>query len=182
MTFTSLEGEMIWTLDDFLSPEECADELRRAEAQGFTEAPITTGLGPVRMPSVRNNRRVMQDDPARADALWARLEPYAPRIPFATAVGLNERLRTYRYDPGQYFRRHLDGAYSRSARERSLYSVLIYLNGDFEGGETAFGGLKVTPRPGMLLAFRHRIRHEGRAVVRGRKYVLRTDLMYQLGT
>ena len=33
---------------------------------------------------------------------------------------------------------HVDGSYVRNANERSIYSIIIYLNEDFKGGETVF--------------------------------------------
>jgi hypothetical protein len=65
---------------------------------------------------------------------------------------------------------------------------MVYLNADFSGGETKFYNedreLHVTVRPerGMALGFVHSQLHEGAPVVRGRKYVLRTDVMYTLRT
>jgi prolyl 4-hydroxylase len=59
----------------------------------------------------------------------------------------------------------------------------VYLNDGFEGGETAFHEgvhfLRVTPERGKALVFYHRQIHEGMPVLRGRKYVLRTDVMYR---
>jgi hypothetical protein len=52
------------------------------------------------------------------------------------------------------------------------------------GGETKFyldngmPRLDVKPECGMALMFAHRQLHEGTSVVQGRKYVLRTDVMY----
>jgi hypothetical protein len=37
------------------------------------DAPINTALGPERRPDVRNNQRVMLDDPLRAEDLWSRI-------------------------------------------------------------------------------------------------------------
>ena len=37
----------------------------------------------------------------------------------------------------------------------------------------------MTPERGKALVFYHRQLHEGMPVVRGRKYVLRTDVMYR---
>jgi hypothetical protein len=36
----------------------------------------------------------------------------------------------------------------------------------------------VTPAKGMALLFRHELFHEGSALAKGRKYVLRSDVMY----
>ena len=63
------------------------------------------GRGFVMMPELRNNTRVILDDVPCAAALWERLAPAIPaRIGGASvAVGLNERLRFYRYGPGEFF-------------------------------------------------------------------------------
>ncbi len=75
---------------------------------------------------------------------------------------------------------HIDGSYRRNLEEQSFYSFLIYLNDDFEGGETAFRNIgTVKPKKGTALVFRHRLRHEGKELISGVKYVLRTDVMYR---
>ena len=65
--------------------------------------------------------------------------------------------------------------------------MMIYLNDGFEGGETSFDDsysdelfdpFQVTPRAGMALCFAHHVYHKGEPVLKGRKYVLRTDVMY----
>jgi predicted 2-oxoglutarate/Fe(II)-dependent dioxygenase YbiX len=87
----------------------------------------------------------------------------------------------YRYDPGQSFKWHRDGYFERPEgfpRQRSRLTYMVYLNDDFEGGETAFRGFEVTPVKGMALVFHHPVLHQGAAVTRGRKYVVRTDVMY----
>ncbi|WP_437563975.1 2OG-Fe(II) oxygenase [Sorangium sp. So ce542] len=171
----------IFTVTDLLSPEECDGFIARAEAHGFEQAPI--GGGSVINLEVRNNGRVMLDDPALAARLWERLAPWTPPTWGALrSVGLNERFRYYRYAEGEYFNWHGDGSFPRSEIERSLFTAMIYLNDDFEGGTTDFwGGQSIVPQRGMALVFEHRRLHRGAAVTRGRKYVLRTDVMYRRG-
>ena len=86
------------------------------------------------------------------------------------AVGLNERFRFYRYDPGQRFARHTDGSFRRDNGEQSHFTFLVYLNDGFDGGATAFhenrASLLVTPERGKALVFYHRQLHEGMPVVR----------------
>jgi predicted 2-oxoglutarate/Fe(II)-dependent dioxygenase YbiX len=176
-------GDRIVTVEGLFSPDECDDLVRLAESVGFSDAPITTGHGFVLRPEVRNNTRVMLDDRQRAEALWDRVAPFAPaRRRRLEAVGLNERFRFYRYEPGQYFRWHYDGAFHRSPSERSLFTAMLYLNEGFEGGETEFdlgeGPVSITPGRGLLLLFDHGLLHQGAPVRRGRKYVLRSDVMY----
>jgi prolyl 4-hydroxylase len=174
-------GESIVTVSGFLSPDECDGFIQLTEAAGFGDAPITTFRGFVMAPELRNNTRVILDDVALARRLWARMEPFAcARIGSFRAIGLNERFRYYRYDPGQYFKYHRDGAFIRSVDEQSLWTAMIYLNDDFEGGSTDFTDSdSIRPRRGMLLLFEHGLRHQGSPVTRGRKYVLRTDVMYR---
>lgn len=180
----------IATIVDLLSPEECDAQVRFSESFGYTDAPITTVYGQVMAKDVRNNDRAMLDDPERAALLWQQVRPFVPeRVDQAwLAVGLNERLRFYRYGVGQRFDWHYDGYFERESGERSFFTLMVYLNDDFDAGHTLFSWnagelrpvptLKVEPRKGMGLLFRHALLHKGDAVVRGRKYVLRTDVMY----
>jgi predicted 2-oxoglutarate/Fe(II)-dependent dioxygenase YbiX len=106
------------------------------------------------------------------------------------AVGFNERLRFLRYDPGTYFAPHMDGSYERDDPshpkygEKSLVTAQIYLNQGFEGGATRMmgrnlsDGYDVVPRTGSVLVFQHDIFHEGSVLIAGRKYTIRTDVMY----
>ncbi|HSG70719.1 MAG TPA: hypothetical protein VLA12_09915, partial [Planctomycetaceae bacterium] len=62
------------------------------------------------------------------------------------------------------------------------YQDLVYLNDDFEGGETNFivePEVSIKPETGMGLMFQHPLLHEGAEVTSGVKYVARTDLMYR---
>ena len=38
----------------------------------------------------------------------------------------------------------------------------------------------IKPKTGMALVFHHPLRHEGKEITSGTKYVLRTDIMYKL--
>ena len=170
----------IFTITEFLSPEECAGYIDVAESLGFSEAPINTLQGPQIRSDVRNNERVMLDDEERACQLWQRASQFVPHtIEEWQVVGVNERLRFYRYDEGQQFDWHYDGSFERTSRERSRLSFMVYLNEDFEGGETAFPDLSIRPQTGLALCFVHLLLHKGEPVTRGRKYVLRTDVMYR---
>ena len=102
-----------------------------------------------------------------------------PKMAEYVPIGLNERWRFYRYDPGQAFRWHRDGAYERNALERSRLTFMVYLNEDFAGGETRFETFAVRPRTGTALVFLHPLLHEGAEIERGRKYVMRSDVMYR---
>ncbi|HND31736.1 MAG TPA: 2OG-Fe(II) oxygenase [Myxococcota bacterium] len=169
-------------IPNLLSAAECSEQIQRAEAVGFEEAPINGYRGIVMRKDIRDNTRVMLDDPDRALWIWERLAPIFPPdlgVPGWRPVGLNERLRYYRYDPGQFFRPHTDGYFARENGERSFLTLLVYLNDDFVGGETCFPGAMIRPERGMALLFSHPVLHESRSIDRGRKYVLRTDVMFR---
>lgn len=174
-------AEGIWTVPELLTPEECRECIAWTEREGYVAAPITTADGFAMRPDIRNNTRVILDDAGRADDLWRRLRDQIPQVLHyrgRQAIGLNERFRCYRYDPGERFKAHRDGFFRRENGDKSLLTFMIYLNEGFEGGETVFEEATVTPRLGMALIFEHQLVHEGATVTRGRKYVLRSDIMY----
>ena len=93
----------IYILSDVLSPAECDEYIVISERLGFDDAPISEVGGEVVRADVRNNARVMIDDPEIAEMLWARIKAEVPAfLDGRQAIGLNERLRFYRYDPGQH--------------------------------------------------------------------------------
>ena len=186
ITRESLDADHVFILRDFFSRAECEACIAQSEQAGYEEATITTAAGFVMDKSVRDNARLIVDDHALAARLWQRAEPFLPaRIRSWQALGFNGRFRFYRYDPGQMFAPHWDGCYRRDNGEESQLTFMIYLNEDFKGGETRFyrddgtPRLEVCPECGMALVFVHDQLHEGAAVTLGRKYVLRTDVMYR---
>ena len=179
-----LNGRKLFVIPQFLTPEECETFIERSEQLGYADAPINTSFGPLVRKDVRDNQRLLLDDPELASAWWERAKGLLVEEWCGwKVVGLNERFRFYRYDPGQRFAPHTDGCFRRTNGEESQFTFLVYLNDGFEGGATAFresrASLLVTPERGKALVFYHRQLHEGLPVVRGRKYVLRTDVMYR---
>lgn len=179
----------VFTIKNILSRAECAECIALSENLGYTEVPITPNRAFERRPNIRNSGCVKLDDPKSASDLWKRVSNYIPsKIGEWRAIGLNEHFRFYRYNPGQRFTIHYDDSYHRPNGEASLLTFMIYLNEDFEGGETCFyppydhareSSISVVPAIGMALCFVHALPHEGAPVIRGRKYVLRSDVMYR---
>jgi hypothetical protein len=123
-------------------------------------------------------------------------------------IHLNSRWRIYRYTTGTVYRPHIDGAWTGSGIVNGSYvndiydgnvisrlTFLIYLNDDFENGGTTFYlpsntmecvvARSVAPIQGSVLCFPHGpgvdhigLVHEGSAVTKGTKYVLRSDVLY----
>ena len=168
----------LFTIPGFLSPSECTELIHSAERGGFSPAPVTTSRGFVMMPEVRNNTRLIRDDVPLAERLYSHLVEHLGEIERQRPSGLNERFRFYRYDPGESFNWHRDGSFRRTNGEESKLTFIVYLNEGFGGGGTEFDDRMVIPETGTALVFAHRLRHQGAAVTSGRKYVLRSDVMF----
>tara|TARA_B100001750_G_C15431097_1_gene558283 strand:- start:512 stop:1099 length:588 start_codon:yes stop_codon:yes gene_type:complete len=173
--FRFTEAPLLWTVPDALDAAVCAREVALIEAGAPTLATDN--------PLYRDQDRVIRDDPTWVARLLARMRPHLPEtLGGLRLAGLNERLRCYRYRPGQRFSPHMDHWYRPHPRHITLLTVLVYLNADFEGGETRFMEqleATVTPEPGLAAVFQHKIRHEGCPVLRGTKYAIRTDVLYE---
>jgi hypothetical protein len=183
-------AESVFYVDALFTPEECAGWIERGEEEGFAPADIRYASGAKFNAEVRNNDRAEFHDAGLADRLWQRARPFLPS-PFHGRMpcGVDDRLRFYRYDPGQKFDWHRDGVVT-IGEASSMLSYLVFLNDDFDGGRTLFRSLdrpgsgiitSVEPRTGRALFFAHHKTHQGEELRRGRKYLLRTDVLYTAG-
>jgi len=173
-------GTGIFTIENFLSPEECIDYIQMSETIGYEEAEIITREGSQIRKEIRNNDRIIFDDEKLATFIFEKAKDFLPEdLEDWGLLGLNERFRFYRYTSGQYFKWHQDGYYCRNNNEISELTFLMYLNDDYQGGETTFNWGTIKPEIGMLLIFPHFLLHQGSPVESGVKYVLRTDVMYR---
>ena len=134
----------------------------------------------------RKSDRVIVDEPALAEQLFARLRSGLPANKGNwRLVGLNPYLRVLRYWRGDFFYRHPDGEYRcPHTNQRSFLTCLVYLNEGYRGGFTtvytsAGRALPVTPHAGMALLHDHNLYHEVPELLEGVKYVIRTDVMYE---
>lgn len=174
-------SDNIFTIEDFFTRQECLDALVRSEGLGYELAKINSASGSRVRTDVRNNSRAFYHSEELAAALWQKLQPFGPpQLGHSTPIGLNELFRFYRYQRGHRFRGHYDESYVRNEHEASYFTFMVYLNDNFQGGDTTFRGLRVQPRQGMALVFLHSLFHEGSEVTQGVKYVLRSDVMYRL--
>jgi prolyl 4-hydroxylase len=91
-----------------------------------------------------------------------------------------EALALLRYSPGQEYRPHFD--FVKGAENRRVLTALVYLNEDYEGGETEFvqTGLKVKGKTGDVILFRNdytgegpnpKSEHAGLPITKGTKYL-----------
>lgn len=132
-------------------------------------------------------------------AVWGDGRAVAGTAKLPEILGLNSNIRVYRYRKGQFFDKHYDDSNNLSfvgetgppVAAKTTWTLLIYLSVS-EGGETVFypdrvKGSKVEPEPiavapeiGLGLLHRHGdqcMMHEGKKVLAGEKWVLRSDLV-----
>ena len=168
------DERLLWLVDNVYTVAECDRFIRSIET---SDPQIATNN-----PLYRNQDRVIRDNPETAREMFHRLKYHLPdRMGNLCLLGLNERLRMYRYQVGQYFSPHMDHWYCPNDDRITLHTVIVYLNGDFDGGETRFSeelNEVIKPAPGLVAIFQHKLRHEGCSVRSGTKYVIRTDTVY----
>mmetsp|Transcript_10856 Transcript_10856/g.17235 ORF Transcript_10856/g.17235 Transcript_10856/m.17235 type:complete len:310 (+) Transcript_10856:2-931(+) len=117
--------------------------------------------------------------------------------------GTNRHLLFARYESDGHFSPHTDGYSVETCDERSMYSIVMYLNTCQDGGGTRFYKneqkdrlvkddldrytgqpdlelVTVEPIVGRIAIFFHNILHQGVPVGRGcKKYIIRSDVMYR---
>ncbi|KAI0413210.1 prolyl 4-hydroxylase [Xylaria grammica] len=198
-------------MKDVLTRQECMSIVAAMETVGFLPDCPLRDDGSASSILAHNVYWVV--DKAFHDALWKRVSPHIPsRVGGRKARGINRRFRVYRYVPGAEYRCHFDGGWPPSgvdrktgayvydaspadAKQSSLFTFLVYLNDEFEGGETTFftpsvrdgvmNAFPVRPAMGSVALFPHgdargALLHEGTGVKRGAKYIIRTDVEFDV--
>lgn len=202
-------GESALLLRGLLAPEECSFVVAQAEALGLKDCGISKRVRVTDRLAVMAEdlaRKLFE----RAKPFLPPLELQRTldgRAPFGVPedvapgtwvpTGLNPCFRVCRYEPGGFFRPHHDGGFDYSRRHRSLKTFMMYLNDGFEGGATSFYQeaqrhyaqpdrskvlCDIRPERGACLVFNHCICHDGGEVKEGLKYLLRTEVMYELSS
>lgn len=169
---TAVVPHRVFVVPQFLSRDECQRLIAASEVMGFQEAGVNTGRAvytanaELMRKDIRNNDRLVHENPILADMLFLRLKTIlcldpsflrpAISVPVDTIHSLSSRFRFYRYRPGQRFKPHRDRLVSaaiscdenngkepqnqaqKTTRIHSLYTMLIFLIDDVQGGGTKF--------------------------------------------
>jgi predicted 2-oxoglutarate/Fe(II)-dependent dioxygenase YbiX len=167
-----------WCLcvDDVLTPAECRDLIRELDH---------ANLEKVERGDMATYARNIKVDSALAAKIYARIQDLLPSVP--RTMGCNEYMRFSKYEPGEEFKRHRDGINQDRNGFRAKYTVNIFLNEDFAGGETEFyddsgrSQFLAVPATGRGMIFDNQILHSGNRVGNGYKYLIRTDVMVRDG-
>jgi prolyl 4-hydroxylase len=182
--------EDVKVVKEFLTQEESLKFIDLTEKLGFGSLGYTS--------SYRSNTRIVVKDPKLAEAMLERVRHYVPAVmqsadgDYWDLYGMNECFRFCKYVEGQFFKRHCDSSFARSDNEESFFTLNMYLNGGFKGGNTRFFTseteservtFSVVPETGLALFFDHKTKdyvHDGDTVYGDvPKYLMRSDVMYK---
>ena len=135
---------------NILDARECDALISLTEACGYLPDAAVSLPRAIR----HNDNLTWVADAVTTDILWQRCALAVNQTPALfqgrRAVGLNARLRFYRYGPGDYFAPHTDGAWPGSkvvgddlvtdafGDRWSQLSFVAFLNGEYAGGSTRF--------------------------------------------
>lgn len=133
-----------------LSKEECEALIKETEKLDYTEDAAVSLPRSVR----HNNNLVWVTDDKTHDIIWNRVKDFMydkdKIFEGKKALGINKRFRFYKYDKGDFFKVHTDGAWPGSAvidnelimdaypDRFSQMTFLVLLSEDFKGGATQF--------------------------------------------
>jgi len=198
----------IYTLENVLSKKECENLIQTSNHAKYksmiNEYPT----------EIRDNKRILSFNNNLSDTIWERIYPFVKTLKDLKPCGfgiegvwhpysINNCFRFSRYDaPSIGFLPHRDAYFINGENKRSIMTLLIYLNDNFENGTTTFYkmhqktrvvGETVTeemkhgfnkeyiykPKQGSIVIFEHNMVHSGDKVINGTKYIVRSDLIFQ---
>ena len=181
----------VWEIYDILTPEECKKMQEIAEKKGMTSSEIISyGSATDRATDNTMRKSVQAWLPDNTDTLTMSLAKYTEKITKLPRKN-QEMIQVVKYDPGGQFISHYDTCdhsdtsycdrVNHWAGHRRA-TLLIYLNDDFEGGETEFVkmGLKIKPEAGKGILFwttkeedkiLEKSMHRGHPVLSGNKWI-----------
>jgi len=200
-------GDSAMILHNLLTPSECKATIAQAEAFGLSTCGYSKTMRITDRVSIMGEElaRILFE---RAQPFLSPIEvqrtanghkPFGIRPDMAEGTwlpkGLNPCFRVCRYAPGGFFQPHHDGGFDYDRGHRSIKTFMLYLNEGFEGGPTTFYGedqdhyadpdrgkalYDFQPELGACLVFNHCMCHDGGKLKTGKKYILRTEVMYKL--
>jgi len=162
----------IQTFPHFLTEEECnlfIDKIRTTHATNFTDSGKFT------------NKK--WTDQELANRFYKRLQSFDSHSNYLRP---NNLIMAGLYKSGDSFGIHTDTGlfYDRNLKEKSKWTLLIYLNDTFEGGETVFyhsdnweEAYRIRPKLGMGLLFDIDLWHSGMPVYNGEKYWIGCEII-----
>ena len=159
----------IWVAENFISRQQCDDIIEKIEKSNFKVAR--------QYKEGRHNKETFLEESSVVQLLRTKFKELtaSANFPF-TVTDFSLPLEFYKYEAGDYIKRHSDAPRESNGRFSKL-TLVIYLSDNCQGGETFFEkyNVKINPRSGAALLFEQHLNHEALIVKSGIKYVLRTN-------
>lgn len=176
MYYTLLENK-IFTIPNFLSDEECKFYMNNIKNKQKT----------VNFTSVSNFKNDKYINENLSEYFYNKIVDTFDKeiIDKLKIIKPNNLIMTGMYEPDQQFGLHTDTGlyYNKSEKIKSRFTLLIYLNDDYEKGETSFYDdnfnhlLDVKPEKGKALIFDIDMWHKGNNVVGNNKLWIGCELI-----
>ncbi len=146
-------------LDDFLTPEEC-DRIMELSTPKLFESKVYSSESDVKDTSHRISQQAWLED--NLDPIIAKISQKTVDV-VGKPIQNQELLQVVKYEKGGFFKPHFDACYGNEEHCKRMNehggpryaTLLIYLNDDFEGGETYFPGIdkSIKPKKGKAVLF-----------------------------
>ncbi len=222
----NLYENRILTIDNVLPKDICSKLIKLCEEKGWNKSSVSGGgHGRTGREDPRTNSFCVIFDNDLASLLWKNIKNYLePNLAFlgenvyfnSNSKGAEwepsfifNKMRIYKYNPGEAFPEHIDYKVKRNVRinnnefvQQSFMSLLVYLNDDFENGQTGYwpdhNGIHcrflrdvekqhskkdhqilIIPKQGRCVIQDQNILHEGLPTTKCVKYLLRTDIIHE---
>lgn len=168
-----IDGRWMCLVDGILTAEECARFIEELDKPAELRT-VDSGFA-------------LYDRNVMISAAWAgevrrRIVGLLPEAVRDVCV-INDHFRFSKYLEGGYFDIHRDGVNVDGSGNYAVYTVNIFLNTGFHGGQTEFFNgaqelvVRAEPKAGRGAIFDTNIYHRGCEVRGMYKYLLRTDVM-----
>jgi hypothetical protein len=172
-----IAGKDTLSVPNFLSPSTCKSIIKAAEIKGFEKSQVIVDGKNTHDDYSRSSSTMWFED------TWHISEILKNTIPEVAGLKV-EGWQLVKYNVGEEFKAHLDCLNKDNDR---LFTALIYLNDNFEGGETYFVNKQETiiAEEGKLLMWKNlsagkcdsQSLHSGNKIMSGTKYILVTWLL-----
>lgn len=174
----------IWEVNKFWTKDICDFVVKKFETQYNTnrfhnEEKIDYDDALIKNIAERNSKRLNLESTELSDLIWNNLDFSVLKLDGHSAIGINKSFRLYKYFIDDEFIEHIDMSTTISDNVRTFYSILIYLNDTFTGGNTKFNDFEIKPTLGNLVTFPHNQLHSGEKIISGMKYILRGDVIFK---
>lgn len=168
-------GTRIYQIHHAISSSVCRDYVQQGDVVGWGP----TNIGELNPLFSRSQAAIDIDMPVLFAAIQSTVPPQLDGMDIVALAG--PRTACMRYSAGEYFGLHTDSPFVAEDGALTKLSLVLYLNDDYTGGETVFPdqALEVRPEIGTILLFPPNLRHMSKPIIRGIKYIIRSEVLYR---